>query len=548
MADVWQTRRVSVFLRLASSCFAIAAVVVGCQCEEPLDVQEPDIAVAPAELDLGVVRVGDGTEHVIQIGNRGQGTLQLRSVVIEPADTGFTLVPPADLVLPGQAIDAVVRLDPLVVGAYAADLIIDSNDPDTPRVVVPLRAEGGPAILTVTPSPLDFGIVNEGPGAVAALRLENTGLDTLAVREAHFSVHGDDAFRVDDDALPVVLAPGASAELPITLFPDAVIADLVDDDGLLRDTLAVSADSSDRDLSTTVEVFARINRAPIAVAVEDRTRRSTAWVAVGVPVTIDGSDTVDPEGDAFTYAWSVVERPEGSAAVAINATAPKTRVVADALGRYSIRLRATDEHGAFADAFAELLPRDLAVVLTWAPAADAACGAACDESDLDLHLVGPDVDGNAGVVGDYGVCPIDCEDVAFCSEASDEHVDSCRSTGLDCAFANRAPEWGVVGRSDDPSLDIDDVRGRGPEIVSLNTPADGTYRLAVHYCNDRGDEATDATIEIFDEGVSLGVLGPQRIVDDQLWSAGVLQRSNGAWSLVRFTGVVEAAPAGLCDG
>ena len=130
------------------ACLGLALVVVnGCQCEEPLAELIPEIAVAPLALDLGIVRVGPATEHAIQVGNRGTGTLDLRSVTVEPADFGFSLVSAPAAVSAGDAVDVVVRLDPQVVGTFAAELVIASNDPVTPRFVVPLRAEAGPAKL-----------------------------------------------------------------------------------------------------------------------------------------------------------------------------------------------------------------------------------------------------------------------------------------------------------------------------------------------------------------------------------------------------------------
>jgi hypothetical protein len=236
----------------------------------------------------------------------------------------------------------------------------------------------------------------------------------------------------------------------------------------------------------------------------------------------------------------------------------RVRVTPDVVGRSVVRLRATDIHGAFAEADVELLPRDLAVVLRWTPAEDAGCRAftpeqcagftdaerrqrCCGQSDLDLHFVAP-----GGVLGDFGICPVDCDE-AFCAEESDEHVDTCRQAGLDCAYANRTPEWGARGRVDDPSLDIDDVSGDGPEVITLNEPGDGSYRVLVHYCQDRvGTEPSDATVEIVDEGQVLATVGPQRVEAGRVWIAAVLLRANNAWQVVPSTLFETNVPADLC--
>ena len=58
---------------------------------------------------------------------------------------------------------------------------------------------------------------------------------------------------------------------------------------------------------------------------------------------------------------------------------------------------------------------------------------------------------------------------------------------LRCDYLNSRPDWGTAGdRSDDPTLDIDDVNGAGPESISLDHPEDtaplgGAYGIGVHY-------------------------------------------------------------------
>jgi hypothetical protein len=286
------------------------------------------------------------------------------------------------------------------------------------------------------------------------------------------------------------------------------------------------------------------------------TRLDVVKLSIGRPVTIDGSETADPEGDPFEFVWTLPEQPADSFAALIGQGQPTTRITPDAVGRYLIGLRAIDVHGAFSDADVEILPRDLAVVLRWTTTASADCRAfsddecdalpieqeqtqCCGQSDLDLHLVQP-----SGTLGDYGECPVGCEP-EFCAEITDENL-SCRQTGSDCTFANRAPEWFTPGRVDDPRLDVDDVRGDGPEIVSLDGPVDGSYRVIVHYCLDRIGEPTLATVDVLVEGVFAETSGPVQLSEGQAWTAFVLVRDQGAWQLVPST-LVENAPPGLCD-
>jgi hypothetical protein len=546
--------------------FVCVVVAVGaCQCDEQLATLVPDIAVSPAALDWGTVVVGLGAVEQVQIGNRGSGSLTISSVTVDPDDAGF-VVRAAPRRVQAQRSEVVdVELAAPFPGAYAAELVIVSDDPDTPEVRVPLSGEGGVGHLVVTPDPLDFGLVHEGPGATRVLTVQNDGFDFVSVTAAAFV--DDVGFTVDTTTLPASLGPGESTTLSVSLSPTAAMVEGLDVPALV-DTLRLEATTGPRD----VTVSARVNLAPVARAVERDSRQTTVKVGAGTPVFVDGSETYDPEGDDFTFQWSIAERPPSSFTAVLGQGQPLVRATPDVVGRYVVRLRATDEHGAFREADVTILPRDLAIVLSWAPSASAPCRAysdgacaamsaderaqrCCGQSDLDLHFIGP-----GGVLGDYGACgpsssatASTCADVAFCAEESDEHVDTCRSEGLDCAFANRSPEWGVVagvrnGRVDDPRLDIDDVRGAGPEVVSLNTPPDGTYRVVVHYCLDRIGEPTDATVQVFDQGNVIATTQPERLDEGGAWVAAILVRSAGAWNVVMQPGIFENnVPVDLCS-
>ena len=78
------------------------------------------------------------------------------------------------------------------------------------------------------------------------------------------------------------------------------------------------------------------NRPPVADAGADQT------VAVGQTVTLDGSDSVDYDGDQLSYNWSFVTIPDGSGAVLSDPLVVQPTFTADLPGDYVVRLIVND--------------------------------------------------------------------------------------------------------------------------------------------------------------------------------------------------------------
>lgn len=506
-------------------------------------------------------------------------------------------------VSPNQTVREQVAFTPSVRGKFAATLVVRSDDVNNTEIRLPLRGEGGPPLIEVEPERVDFEVANEGPGAAKEVRIRNIGFDLLQISRLYVLDDFADAmpqavpvFRLENDtsASPEI-AGGQTLAIVVRMDPTAAAVAWAGGPELTGKLVIES--NAENEPRLEVPLRGEANLAPLAVAVELVSRLSTVKVGIGREVVIDGNDTTDPEGEPITFQWQLQEQPEQSEALLVgavstdectadeecevnegyrcigNASSSRCRQVArtivtpDVVGSFVVRLTATDARGAYSHADVTILPRDLVVVLRWTETSTATCLApespecealsisdrrlyCCGQTDIDLHLVQP-----GGFLGDYGSCPAACSlpGENRCSEDSDEHVDTCRQFGSDCAYANRYPEWGVAGRADDPRLDLDDVRGYGPEVISLNNPPDGVYTAYAHFCTDRIGEATQASLAIYVEGELRHEVGPQLLASEgSAWVAATLRRTggpeSGAWTFQSVPGLMDPnVPADLCQ-
>ena len=89
----------------------------------------------------------------------------------------------------------------------------------------------------------------------------------------------------------------------------------------------------------TINVIDGPNEPPVARAGED------VLVVPGQQVTLDGSASSDPDGDALTYRWRVASRPTGSSAQLEKSSEANPTFTPDREGDYVIELIVTDRRG-----------------------------------------------------------------------------------------------------------------------------------------------------------------------------------------------------------
>ena len=100
--------------------------------------------------------------------------------------------------------------------------------------------------------------------------------------------------------------------------------------------LASTTSTSTSSTTTSTTLPSGTDAVPIAFAGRN------VVVGVGQLATLDGGGSFDPDGDALTFAWTVVKRPAGSTAALLSASTATPSLRPDVAGLYRIELIVTD--------------------------------------------------------------------------------------------------------------------------------------------------------------------------------------------------------------
>lgn len=510
-----------------------------------------EIDVNPSTVDFGGVELGETASESLTVTNLGVAELVISRVVIsglagfgvqyEGRDLAGALAEPIVLG-PGAQITLEARYSPASAGVADADLLIESNAVNTPELIVKLYANGAVPCINVTPDSLDFGaglLVDDREGVTPNQRgvtIESCGTVPLRVRRIEFE-DPRDAFAVLDLPAPVEGEP--LIELPAAVAGEEFPARLLQigfwplELGVYGGRMLVYSDATPADQPVAVDIFGRgvDNTCPIPVA----TRESYEVQPLDI-ITLDGTPSTDLDGEVVAWRWTVVQRPDGSVSQPVESFAEPTRPAdggedddpgtpralffIDLAGDYVIELQTVDALGQpscdppVARVTVRAVPeQDLHIQLVWSTPDDP------DETDT----VGTDAD------------------LHFRHERAGDKWGSL-ANGWDCYFRNTNPDWGVIGEVvDNPSLDIDDTNGAGPENINLSEPELGVgYDIGVIYFRasstfgdpeipSQREHPSYATVRVFTRGVPLIELVGQEIVSTgQLWHVARVTWCEGA--------------------
>jgi len=184
--------------------------------------------------------------------------------------------------------------------------------------------------------------------------------------------------------------------------------------------------------------------------------------------TWDGSASYDSNGGSIvSYDWRLISYPTGSSVTNMPPGNGPTRpnFTPDLAGEYIGELTVTNDAGVSdtCEVILESIPAEnLWIEMYWAQ----------NNDDMDLHLLAP-----GGQL----------------------------ETNQDCYYANCVGglQWGQAGPADNPSLDLDDISGTGPENINIAEPEAGVYTVVVHdysYSTPDFQGSNDVTVNVYING------------------------------------------------
>jgi hypothetical protein len=426
----------------------------------PGDDYFPVIEVEPQLISFGNIPVGQTISEVFTVSNAGDARLEIDSMTLTGSGTfSLTQVDFSDGIAPDETFDVVVSFTPTLADAVEEGAVeILSTDPATPRVTVELLGGLDVPALSITPNPLDFGYVYIGSPQTLPLTLTSVGQAPITLQS--FSITGSAFTAVEGGAWPLTLDPGDETTMEVTFDPQVSGHSFAETITVVSDTPAEPASAQ---LLGTTEASG-----PVAVCEVDPTevqpnQDSATWY---------GNESYDAAGyEIVDYDWTLYSQPGGSTATMPVGGADRRNFRPDLAGEYVGQLIVTNELGEVSEpCYATLTAtpvEDLWIQMYWAH----------NQDDMDLHLLRP-----GGVLRTDGDCYY-----ANCVGGSFWSLD-----------------WGVAGDpSDDPSLDLDDIPGTGPENINIESPESGLFEVYVNdYTGSTPDYtgANDVTVVIFIAG------------------------------------------------
>jgi len=477
-----RVRRLGLLFSLTAGCGSLSG-----PSDFHFEALDPDIRVSPTAYAYDGVVVPYGTPTHFKVINAGRADLYVDEVVIDGDPSGaFSVSDTEPFVLTAdEQVELEVSFTPTTYEDFTARLRLVSNDPDSPETVVPLTGSGvdGPLPdLDLDPGFVDFGLVAVGTESLKPAILDSVGQADLFIESVE--VVGSTAFSLQRPTTVASELIPAGQDLPL------VIAYAPSGDRGDHAVLRIVSDDPHDPIQELVLLGNGGGGFQFPVADFD------CPDSVDAPAIefFDGRrsfDPLDPDAE-LAFEWTVLETPEDSSTTAFREPhADYTSLPVDLTGWWTVGLQVENEVGLRSAQelcrFEAIPPDEVHIELVWDT-----------EADLDLHLV----QGGADLYELPG----------------------------DCNHCNQTPDWGPEGSAGDPTLALDDRTGYGPEVIRMQSPQDGDYRVIVDNFSANGTGETVATVRVFLNGM-LAWEDNALLGHHEVWRTGFLRWPDAVFSV-----------------
>ena len=200
----WTSGTVKFFSNASNATLALQAGGTG--------VTSESLAASPSHLSFGQVVVGDSAGRPIVLTNAQSSDLKISSV--QTSDDLFSIQGPSFPVTlgAGQSVTLTVNFSPQSAGTAGGSVFVFG-----PGLSIPLTGTGtkGAAVLSVTPSPLNYGSVTVGTTYTLPITISASG-GSVTISSATSS---SSQFVLDGASFPLTIPSGQSVSFGVAFTP-----------------------------------------------------------------------------------------------------------------------------------------------------------------------------------------------------------------------------------------------------------------------------------------------------------------------------------------
>ena len=468
------------------------------------------LTVVPSRLRFGLVPSRGEYVRDVTVRNDGEDDCLIWDVRFEEGSSPYFATagtPSETTVIPvGGSLPLSVRFTPNGHEEVLQEAVLSfgHSTPATPRRRIDVSGMGSRHRIDATPNPLVLDARAIGFPNLGFVTVANRGELNVTVIGANRSAETSPEFSVDP-----------SAGVPGTLVTDAT--------GVFQVRYVANEQGIDEG---QIEIWIAEATEPYLVDMRAAGTDDTCEEECAAPVAYCPGPQVtnvnnviqlvgggaDATNDPLTCTWRVVGRPIGSSAAPQTPAQCITGFVPDLVGDYTLELTVRDPMGNEGKCTTDVHANPYGgiwVEMYWSPA-----------GDIDLHLLHPNA-GSPAVRSSWTDMQWAC------------HYANCKlSSGTPL-------EWDSPTLNDNPSLDVDDITGTGPENIRIHQPST-SHHYSVGFKNfSNGNFPVAVTVNVYCGGVQVYGQTYQSTVDDEIFHVGDVTYSSNGCTFVPSTTVIQ---------